>query len=189
MTRAEKRKQIARLIAENPGASDRTIGKLAGVDGKTVAAVRKSSAEIETPHPAEIPQAKTPQCGKEARKFRIEFRSAENGAEIETPHADLVDLAKAPVDEIAAAIKALPEERRAALVQALLASEPKPPGHWKFRTSADQRAELMALCAGGMSVSEAAIKTGINYRTAVSQIKKAGSISTGVQSHAIQKWE
>jgi hypothetical protein len=44
-----RRRKILRAIAAHPGASDREIGKLTGMDGKTVAKYRTGPAELPAP--------------------------------------------------------------------------------------------------------------------------------------------
>lgn len=44
-----RRRKMLRAIEQHPGASDREIGRLAGVDGKTVAAYRHAAAELPAP--------------------------------------------------------------------------------------------------------------------------------------------
>ena len=41
-----RRRKVLRAIEAHPGASDREVGRLAGVDGKTVAAYRHAAAEL-----------------------------------------------------------------------------------------------------------------------------------------------
>ena len=78
-SRTEKRARVLHVIAAHPTASNREIGRLAGVDHKTVAALRRSGGETEIPHSGgikasrqiprspmngEISQPKTPQGGR-----------------------------------------------------------------------------------------------------------------------------
>jgi hypothetical protein len=49
-SRTEKRARVLHVIAAHPTASNREIGRLAGVDHKTVAALRRSGGETEIPH-------------------------------------------------------------------------------------------------------------------------------------------
>jgi hypothetical protein len=84
---------VAQLIAAHPEASDRKIGRLAGVDGKTVAALRKLGAEIETPHTPQTPQRGIPHLAETPHLAEIEtppptrkpFAEAARAAEFETP--------------------------------------------------------------------------------------------------------
>jgi hypothetical protein len=48
-TADRKRRKVLRAIEANPGASDREIGRLAGVDHKTVAACRRNAGELPAP--------------------------------------------------------------------------------------------------------------------------------------------
>ena len=109
-SRTEKRARVLHVIAAHPTASNREIGRLAGVDHKTVAALRRSGGETEIPHSGgikasrqiprspmngEISQPKTPQGG------RLKIPHSNNlsrGGEIRDPAAWL---ATAPTEEIA----------------------------------------------------------------------------------------
>jgi hypothetical protein len=76
LTTEQKRDLLGKLIKANPAASDRSIGKVANVDNKTVAAVRKGMEATE-----EIPQLKTREGadGKKRtwkRKTRTEVEKA-----------------------------------------------------------------------------------------------------------------
>jgi hypothetical protein len=62
LTRAEKRRAVRRLLDANPQASDREIGRLVGVDHKTVGRVRRGtsprqSATLEFPALGAAPEA------------------------------------------------------------------------------------------------------------------------------------
>jgi molybdenum-dependent DNA-binding transcriptional regulator ModE len=200
ISRSEKRARVAQLIAAQPEASDRKIGRLAGVDGKTVAALRKLGAEIETPHTPQTPQrgiphsteiphgAEIPQ-GQKLRSAEIKtpqrpnsFVEATPAAKIETPQGIRAEiahyLATAPVEEIAAQVPRGP--RRTALRNALRAAmprhrvtEPLPGNNWRHRTTPEQRQKLLELVATGMTVMDASIQAGLNYGTARSQITAA----------------
>jgi DNA-binding CsgD family transcriptional regulator len=87
MTRAEKRAAALRAITAHPTASNREIGRIIGVDGKTVTALRNSviphSAEIHQPAEIQIPhpEPETPQCGNS----NSAAASGPYSAESETP--------------------------------------------------------------------------------------------------------
>lgn len=51
LSKEQKREAVAKILAANPGVSDRRIGKVVGVDGKTVAGVRAAmERRAEIPH-------------------------------------------------------------------------------------------------------------------------------------------
>jgi hypothetical protein len=173
MTRAETRALVRRLIADNPNRPNSDIGRDAGVSHHVVARVRAESSNetsrAKSPNGAQNVQCKTSRPNTE----NVQPETSRQNVQPETSGSgQIVDLAYDLVKAIAAKV---PQDRRGALVRALLlASTPEqPPGHWRCRTTPKQRADLLALCAGGMPVTDVARQAGINYRTAASQVRRA----------------
>ncbi|CAN7550576.1 MT-A70 family methyltransferase [Pararhizobium sp. LjRoot238] len=72
LSREQQREVIAKMLAANPAISDRRIGKVVGVDGKTVGAVRDAmERRAEIPHVSIVTDTKGRQqpVDREARQF------------------------------------------------------------------------------------------------------------------------
>jgi hypothetical protein len=67
----------------------------------------------------------------------------------------------------------VPKARRAALVKALLAasSQAKRPGEWKYRTSSEERAAIIAAHVAGVGIVAISEKYGVKRQTARSIIR------------------
>jgi hypothetical protein len=153
MTRAEKRQHVWRLLKENATRSNREIARIAGVSHVAVGAMRKEfESHSKTCHPA----------------------SVETHHSAETYHVaavgKIVDLANDPIEDIAAKV---PEARRPALVKALLAasSQAKRAGEWKYRTSPEVRAAIIAAHVAGVGIVGISEKYGVKRQTARSIIR------------------
>ena|SRR6516162_2623163 len=145
MTRAEKRQHVWRLLKENATRSNREIARIAGVSHVAVGTMRKEfEADSETYQPVET------------------YHPAAGG--------EIVDLANDPIEDIAAKV---PKARRAALVKALLAaySQAKRPGEWKYRTSPEVRAAIIAAHVAGVGIVAISEKYGVKRQTARSIIR------------------
>jgi hypothetical protein len=156
MTRAEKRQHVWQLLKENATRSNREIGRIAGVSHVAVGTMRKKfEAESETYHP---PSAET-------------YHPLETYHQVETyAGGNVADLANDPIEDIAAKV---PVARRAALVKALVAgsSQAKRPDEWKYRTSAEVRAAIIAAHVAGMGIVAISEKFGVKRQTAHSIIR------------------
>lgn len=73
-----RRRKVLRAIAAHPGASDRAIGRLAGVDGKTAAKYRAEAA-AESAAPAELTPAEIPATDAEFRAETTGPAATSNG--------------------------------------------------------------------------------------------------------------